>query len=304
MIRRALITGAGGFVGGHLAAGLMARGVAVTALDRAFDAPARARLAGARLVTADLRAGLPPLGGQDVILHAAALTTDPAAAGLDPAAHLAVNMQLLEAALELAAGLRPRLFVFLSSGGVFAAGDGAPDFTDERVPTGLTPYALAKRQGEALVPAALPPGTGALVLRLGNICGPGEIPRPSRQRVSRLQGWIDAARTGEIALATPAARRDWTWAPDLAPALLRLAAAAAAEGEGGRPLHLTSGHILRDEALAGEVARQTRARVICRPDGSAARPPLVASDLEALAGFGWTPPAAMVAGLLCAEVRA
>jgi nucleoside-diphosphate-sugar epimerase len=44
MSRRVLITGAGGFVGSHLAEGFMALDYTVTAFDRSFDAPTRQRL--------------------------------------------------------------------------------------------------------------------------------------------------------------------------------------------------------------------------------------------------------------------
>ena len=54
MTKRATLTGAGGFVGGQIAAGLLAAGWRVAAVDLSFDAGARARLQGAELVEADL----------------------------------------------------------------------------------------------------------------------------------------------------------------------------------------------------------------------------------------------------------
>jgi len=292
--RAILITGAGGFVGGALAAGFLALGWRVIALDRAFDAAARARLGAAERVEADLAAAVPDGIAAEAAIHAAALTTDPASAGLGPAAHVAANMRPLLAMLDWAAAARPRAFVFLSSSGVFAPGDGAPDLTDGCSPTAAGPYAAAKRAGEVLVPAGLPAGTAAHVIRLGHIFGPHEAARPSRLRISRLAEWLAAARAGRP-LGVPAddPRRDWTWAPDLAPALERLIAAAPA----GRPLHLGAGHVLRDSALARLVAAAVPGTRIAAAPAAGAKPPMVPSRIPALDGLVWTPPEGGIAAL-------
>ena len=89
-VGRALITGAGGFVGSALAGGFLRLGWQVCALDTTFDVPARARLSEAELVCADLGGPLPELSRADVIIHAAALTTGPEALGITPASLAAV----------------------------------------------------------------------------------------------------------------------------------------------------------------------------------------------------------------------
>ena len=84
-VARVLITGAGGFVGSHLAIGFAALGYQVTALDRGFDPATRSRLSGIGLTEADLGAPdalIPDLGDGCTIIHAAALTTNPAAMGM------------------------------------------------------------------------------------------------------------------------------------------------------------------------------------------------------------------------------
>ena len=91
--REILITGAGGFVGSALVEGFLALGWRVTAVDRAFDAATRARLAGSHLITVDLSHGdSSDLPAAAVVVHAAAVTTGAATLGWTPAAHIAANI--------------------------------------------------------------------------------------------------------------------------------------------------------------------------------------------------------------------
>jgi nucleoside-diphosphate-sugar epimerase len=298
---QASVSGAGGFVGGQIAAGLLAAGWRVAAVDISFDAEARARLRGAELVEADLSGGFPDLPRADLVIHAAAVTTEAEALGITRAAHVRANMAPLLAALDHAAATRAGAFVFLSSTGVFAATDGEPDLTDTCTPSAIHPYAAAKRAGELLVPAALAGACPAHVVRLGHLYGPGEAARPTRTNLSLLRRWCDAAERGE-ALTVPAddPRRDWTWAPNLAPALLRLSRAAPAN----RPLHLTSGHILSDGQLARLIARAAPRTIVRMGPAIGAKPPAIPSAIPALDGFRWTAPEEGLASLLAERTAA
>ena len=301
MSRCATITGAGGFVGGQIGGGLLAAGWRVTAVDRAFDPGARARLQGAEFLEADLAAGFPDLPRADLLIHAAALTTDAETLGIPAAAHVRANMAPLLAALDHAAATRPGAFVFLSSTGVFTPTDGEPDLTDACTPTAAHPYAAAKRAGELLVPAALSGTCPAHVVRLGHLFGPGETARPTRANVSLVRRWCDAAEQGE-ALVVPAddPRRDWTWTPDLAPALVRLASSPPAN----RPLHLTSGHVLSDGQLARLIARAHPRTIVRTGPALGAKPPAIPSAIPALDGFRWTAPEDGLATLLAERTAA
>jgi nucleoside-diphosphate-sugar epimerase len=287
-------------VGRALASGLADLGWRVTGLDRAFDATWQSD--GVHRVVADLdREGIPPeVPEVDLVVHAAWVTTDAEALGITPAEHVALNLRPLLAVLDHGAHTRPAAFAFVSSSGVFDPADATEGLTDAHRPTGTSPYAAAKRAGELLVPAALDPPTAVHVVRLGYLFGPDEVARPSRTGVSLVAGWLAAAREGRpLAVRADDPARDWTFTPDLAPALERLAAGPAA----GRAVHLGSPHVVRDGALAALVASEVpgteRVRV---PADGRVKPPMVPSDIPALRGFRWTDPAAGLQALMAGEV--
>lgn len=302
--RRVLVTGAGGFVGNHLARGFADQGAEVHALDRGFDETAVARLDGVNLVVADLEDGVPSkVPAVDVIVHAAAITTDPAALGLRPSAHVAANLRLLESALAHAAAHHPSAFVFLSSSGVFAPGDGHVMLRDTDAPTGGSAYALAKQIGEAWTVDALGGICAAHVVRLGYIFGPGEVARPSRQRVSLMAEWLAAAEHGRpLMVREDDPARDWTYAPDLAPALARLVDGAARV----RPVHVASGQVLHDSELAARIAaRYPGAEVVAVAAPGPAKPPMAPSTcVAAVREARWTSIDTAIERLTAPEVPA
>ncbi|MGH7590175.1 MAG: NAD-dependent epimerase/dehydratase family protein [Gemmatimonadales bacterium] len=163
-----LLTGATGFVGGHVADRLVARGDRITALVRA---PARARQlseAGIALVHGDLddHAALRRAAeGQDAVCHIAALT-----GAVDEAEFLHANRDgtanLLRAVETTAPTAR---FVYVSSmaaGGPARRGhprvEGEPD-------TPVTMYGRSKLAGEAMTRAARMPW---VILRPPTVYGP------------------------------------------------------------------------------------------------------------------------------------
>ncbi len=284
---RTLVTGAAGFVGGFLAAGLRELGHEVTGLDRAFDAEARQNLTGVRLVEADLaREAVPPLGSFDLVIHGAAITTPDPALGLGDMATIRANCDMVLAALEFALGCGAKDFVLLSSSGVFRAED-AEDVLLESTPAQATlPYAIAKRAGELFVEAANSPTLRALAVRLGPIYGPVERASATRRFVSPIRRWIDAALGGDaVVVDMPHARRDWTFAPDLPAAIVNLLARAP---QLRGVVHLTSGEAVDDLELAARIAA-TFGVPLRREENAARRLPMASERIDLATLVPWTP---------------
>lgn len=284
--RRVLITGAGGFVGRALATGFADLGWDVIGLDRAFDErPEDPRV---RRVVADLEECVPDgVPEVDLVVHAAWVTTDPQALGITLEEYRGRTLLPLATMLRFALVAGPADFVFLSSSGVFAPGDATEGLTDTQEPTGDSPYAKTKRDGEGMVAAALADDTGAVhVVRLGYLFGPHEVARPTRQGVSLVARWITAARAGqplEVRADDPV--REWTFAPDLARALERVVEGPPA----GRPVHLGSPRVMRDSQVAALIAADVPgAKIVTVPAVGPVKPPMVPSDIAALRDFVWT----------------
>jgi nucleoside-diphosphate-sugar epimerase len=286
---RILVTGAGGFVGGFLAEGFSAAGHFVVALDRTFDSQARARLAGCTLVEAALGPGsLDGLQPVDLVVHGAAITTSPLDLRLTAVQHIRANCDALLEVLTFAEACGAKDFIALSSSAVFDA-PADVDLLVESTPAEATgAYALAKRAGELFLQGL---GGGPLrgcSVRLGSVYGPGERARLSRRNVSPVRQWIDQAASGHsVVVTTPIGRRDWTYGPDLADALLALLKRMPAVNG---VVHVTSGEAADDGDLAGLIAEhfKVECRIGTRPTAPR-RIPMGSERIEPGELRRWTP---------------
>ena len=174
MSRTALITGASGFVGGHLAERLSGQGWRVRALVRASSDTARLRALGAELATGsldDAEAIAAAADGADTVFHLAARTTAPSAAEFHRA-NVEGTRNVARAAAR--AGTRPRRLVYLSSYAACGPSvNGRPRGMDE-TPAPLTAYGRTKLEGEAAAREAEAAGVELLVLRAPSVYGPGD----------------------------------------------------------------------------------------------------------------------------------
>jgi len=298
---RMLITGGGGFVGRALALGFARLGWEVCAVDRSFDDSARDHRVD-QVVTDLLDPDWSLIPRVDVVVHAAWLTTHPKTLGLTAGEFERQNLVPLDNVLAYATRTSPEALVFVSSSGVFAADDSATGLTDALAPTGGTPYATSKLQGEALASMWGTDGVERThVIRLGYLFGPHEVARPSREGISLIAHWMNEAREGrplEVRADDPA--RDWTYTPDLAPALARLISGPSAR----RPIHFGSPHVVRDGELASWITAEIGGHVVTVPSGAPLKAPMVTSDIAAVRDVSWTPPRDGIRALLEAEAVA
>ncbi len=166
---KAFVTGATGFVGGHLVAALRARGDDVTALVRT---PARATALsalGATLVQGDVQSARTlndAIQGHDIVFHVAGLI-----AARNEAEFLAVNRDGTGVMVEAAARAGQPRFILVSS---LAAGGPTPPGvrlvgTEPGAP--VTRYGRSKLAGEEMVRESTLPWT---IIRPPAVYGPGD----------------------------------------------------------------------------------------------------------------------------------
>jgi len=163
----ALITGAGGFVGAHIARALTAAGWTVTGVVRS-DRP---DLSDIPLVKTDLRdpKGLP--AHYDMLVHCAA---EVPARSHDPEALFERNVATTRAVLAHAATAGATRAVNMSTVSVYGPIDGGT-VNETTPPLAIDAYGRSKIACEALFAewAAGQPGRGAVSIRLPGVVGPG-----------------------------------------------------------------------------------------------------------------------------------
>lgn len=187
--RTILVTGATGFLGSHVSAALVARGVAVRGLVRRTDAPLPARVEPAYARGLDDREGIAAaLQGVEGVIHLAARVHQVATPS-DETAFRAVNVEGTRILLQEALAMGVRDFVFTSS--VKAVGERSETRWDETTPPApVDPYGATKLECETLVRSL---GERARVhtpiLRLPLVYGPGM--KGNALRLFRLvdRGW-------------------------------------------------------------------------------------------------------------------
>ena len=283
---RALVLGAGGFVGRHLCARLRADGWDVVGTVRPGSS-----------------GGVPVELADPGALAEAVVAADP-----DVAFHLAAGRarattaeRLATAAVNTGSGLhlvealgdRCRAVVRLGSSTEYAATDGPMDETAPLAPRGF--FGATKAAGSLLlVAAAQERGLRSAVLRAFQVYGPGD-------HAGRLVPTVlRAARDGTVLpLTAPGSRRDWVHVDDVVDACLR--AAAADSLPGGTVLNVGTGRQTANEELVAVAERATgrriRTDVGAHPGRSWDTGSWVSDPSRARALLGWEPAVELEDGL-------
>ena len=235
---RALVTGAGGFIGSHLAERLLAEGHEVRAVDALvpyYDpAVKRARLdalaaAGAETGEEDLRShDLAPLvAGIDVAFHLAAQPGVRSSWGEGFAAHVEHNVLATQRLLEASAAEGIGRFVFGSSSSVYGDAERHPT-PEDATPRPISPYGVTKASAEHLLYAyGRNHGLPAVALRYFTVYGPRQRPDMAFHRFIRavLDGRpIEVYGDGEQS-------RDVTYVGDAVAATIAAGEASEAPGK-------------------------------------------------------------------------
>lgn len=211
----AMITGATGFVGSHLAERLAGEGRRVRALVRAtsdrrlLDSLGVEPRMGDLDDAASIRAAAE---GAEVVYHLAAVTTARDEAGYHRA-NAEGTRTLVRALLQCEA--RPRRLVYLSSYAACGPANGRPRRLEEP-PAPLTAYGRSKLEGERVLTEAADAGMEVVVIRAPAVYGP---------RDRALLSYFQLVRLGIAPVPSGAERRrlHMIYAPDLALALARAA---------------------------------------------------------------------------------
>ena len=235
-MKHALVTGAAGFIGSHLAAGLLRQGWQVTGLDARHPASdpvasenlaeltphPRFRLARADIAAADL---VHVLEGVQVAFHLAGLPGARRSWGDQFPSYLTVNVLGTQRVMEACAAAEVPRLVFASSSSVYGPGNGtASRETDDPLP--LSPYGVSKLAAERLClayanrPSAV---TSVVALRYFTVYGPRQRPDMAFSRIMR------AALSGRAVplYGSGAQRRDFTHVADAVAATIAAASCEA-----------------------------------------------------------------------------
>jgi nucleoside-diphosphate-sugar epimerase len=249
---RALVTGAGGFIGARLCARLAADGWDVVGTVRSGSpAPNRVEVdLTDPLATAEaVRRADPDVA---FLLAAGRAASTPA----ERAATRAVNAGHGAWVVD-AVGDRCRAVVQLGSSTEYARSDGPMDENTALQPRGF--FGATKAAGSLLVAAtASTRGLRAAVLRAFQVYGSGDHPYRLVPTVLR------AARTGDVLpMTAPGMRRDWIHVDDVVEACVR--AALADQLPGGQVLNIGTGCQVANEEVVSTVERVSARTVRVAP---------------------------------------
>jgi nucleoside-diphosphate-sugar epimerase len=252
---RALVTGAGGFVGAHLTARLVADGWEVTGTVRPGSPPRRLAALG---VEADVEVVAVDLADREQAVAVAReaapevaflLAATRSAGGPDErAVTAAVNgfspLWTTDALPEFC-----RAVVRVGSSTEYGQVGGATDEAAALQPRGF--FGATKAAGSLLLAAAAAQrGVRAVVLRPFQVYGP--LDHAERLVPTALRA---ARRRERLSLTAPRRRRDWVFVEDVVEACVR---AASADGlPPGQVLNIGTGRQVANEELVAEVERVT-----------------------------------------------
>jgi nucleoside-diphosphate-sugar epimerase len=222
--RTAVVTGAGGFIGRALCRALGAAGADVVGGEIATEARGAVEATGARFEQADVRdparmAEL--LAGADLVFHTAAFIHEGGQMDEFVDLNLRGTVNVLDRAAEAGVGR----VVHLSSVVVYGYDDPSTQDEDAQLRTYGIPYLDTKSSSDRIARRR-----GAVVIRAGDVYGPGSVPWTLRP--------LQLAAQGRLAIPAPG---DGRLLPVYVDDLVEACLLGALEGEPGRAYAAWSG---------------------------------------------------------------
>lgn len=301
--RRVVVTGAGGFIGSHLAERLTELGAEVVALVHYRAQGAAGWLehslwrTSMRLITGDVRDRdtlEAALNGADTVFHLAALIAIPWSYTA-PASYLTTNIEGSLNVFQAARRAGVRRVVHTSTSEVYGSARYVP--IDEAHPlTAQSPYSASKIAADKMAEAFhLSFGLPVATIRPFNTFGPRQSARAVIPTI------IDQAMNShEIRLGNLAATRDFNFVADTVEGFLAVATAEAAVG---RVLNIGSSSEISVEGVVREVLRLIGKELPVVQEPMRLRPEnsevdrLCAGNKLARELTGWTPRVSFAEGL-------
>lgn len=308
--KKTFVTGADGFIGSHLVAGLVAAGARVTALSlyNSFDsngwlddlAPEHAREI--EIVRGDVR-DAPQMSelcrGKDVVFHLAALISVPFSYRA-PASFAETNVSGTVNVLNGARDAGVARFIHTSTSEVYGTAQTLP-ITEDHPLRAQSPYAASKIGADMMAEAfGRTYGMSIVTLRPFNTYGPRQSERAVIAATVRqfLDPEVDAVELGDLTT-----RRDFNFVGDTVAAFAAAAAAELGEEDNGAAFNAGSGRMVTIAEMVDLVRAATGSNKPTaetaerrRPDASEVR--ALQADASKFAKLtGWAPATSLEDGI-------
>jgi nucleoside-diphosphate-sugar epimerase len=268
--RRVLVTGAAGFLGGHVCRAFAERRIPVRALTRRPSAVTQGLEAATVSGLDDLPGLRRALAGVDAVIHLAAHVhqgTIPPADAHAAAPYRAVNVEGTRALLEASVAAGVRDFVFASSVKAVGERNEAP-WTETTRPAPADAYGVTKLEAEQVVrDLSRRFGLHAPILRLPLVYGP-------EMKANALRLFQAVARGVPLPVGGIANRRSFLFSGNLVGAVL----ATLANEAGDDTFFVSDGEDLSTADLAREIGRALGRKPLILP--------VPAGALRVIAGVG------------------
>jgi GDP-4-dehydro-6-deoxy-D-mannose reductase len=278
---RALVTGAGGFVGPHLVAELTSAGDDVVALDQT-NGPDLLDGEGWCRALSDHR--------PDVVYHLAGWS-DVSGSWRNPTTTFRVNAEGTLSVLEAARAAGTERVLVVSSADVYGIVDADTQPITEAHPVQpRSPYGASKQAAEALgLQYHRGHGLDVIVVRPFNHLGVGQRPNFAASAFAAQIAEAERAGGGTVAHGDLSARRDLTDVRDVVAAYRML----AVDGEGGEVYNVCSGVTVSMQYVLDGLVKRSEVDIATEIDPSRLRPvelPVLCGSSEKLHDrTGWEP---------------